>query len=163
MFSTSFIEILSRDFDQAVDLLKNIQLCKYEEFFFPVNISNNHWILAIYEVRLQKLNILNSLRSSNIPEQKQNRLSGLIFLLKRYICTKMDCDLEVIYLTVPVQSNGFDCGLFVINFARSSVDVQSLAADKGAREYSFPEQIYNFSRINVARDILTLQITCDIV
>ena len=76
----------------------------------------------------------------------------------------MNCTVEHQNLTVPVQENGFDCGLFVINYARSWVNVQSIS-NNDARNYSFPvgDDMYKFSRLNFARDILTLRINVDIV
>lgn len=124
-------------------------LSSFDEIYFPANYQL-HWLLFVLNLKKNKITIWNSLTSSD----DDCALLDLTDRVKRYAkdsgLMKADKFEDIHAFTqskAPRQPNGYDCGLFTINYLRHaflcSADVPNA---------------FRFSRMDFAKDILKLSI-----
>ncbi|MDI9338917.1 MAG: Ulp1 family isopeptidase, partial [Alphaproteobacteria bacterium] len=89
---------------------RNFNIFDYEYVFFPV-MENNHWILFYW--CNNKLHFYNSLGnfSSDAACNIKNFIKG------QFIAANRKCNIETVTISYPVQSNSYDCGVFITQYA----------------------------------------------
>ena len=91
---------------------------QYDKVLIPINIGNNHWLLAYINMRIKELFIYDSIDN----EQRQiNIINNLLTWLMSFI-PKQDRKNEeekwkAEIVDAPLQTNGFDCGVFTMKYA----------------------------------------------
>ncbi|POW14474.1 hypothetical protein PSTT_02906, partial [Puccinia striiformis] len=96
-----------------------INIFEKDLIFFPINLSNLHWVLGVINNRQKRFEYYDSLGGSG---------SGVLSKLRRYYQdeyqAKKDEDVDLNEWSdyqpeVPLQSNSSDCGVFVCQFMYS--------------------------------------------
>lgn len=93
------------------------------KIFFPINISNSHWTLAVLFIESKRIQYYDSLVSGQ--QQQDKFLKSILNWLSDESKIKKGVDIErseweLVYCTqenTPQQTNGVDCGVFTIMFA----------------------------------------------
>jgi len=73
----------------------------------PINYSGYHWLLAIISFEERKIYILDSLGKQYVDTIEKNLLN--------YLQKNGKDGFQVVYVNVPQQSNGCDCGVFLLH------------------------------------------------
>jgi Ulp1 family protease len=129
---------------------KKFDVFAADMLFFPVNLNNSHWTLAVVYVQLKKICYLDSMAGAGTKY-----LQTLMRWLSDEHRDKKGCDLpdvdawELIpckWETTPQQHNSVDCGAFTIMFADFLADDQDLMG--------FAQEDIRLFRRKIARFIL---------
>lgn len=102
--------------------LKNIDLFSYDLIMVPVNVNNNHWCLAVINLKQEKLEYYDSLQlgdTGQILEHLRRWLKDRIEGSESK--PKLDPDhlTKDIHTDIPLQTNAIDCGVFTCQYANS--------------------------------------------
>ena len=107
-----------------------------DRLIFPININKNHWVLAVIDLKNEKIIVYNSLKSTGDDD--------IVPILQKWLeadyldKTKTELNIDGWYkknLKVPQQNNN-DCGIFVCMFAmyssldQSPKDITNLEGEK---------------------------------
>jgi hypothetical protein len=141
------------DTPSLVEMLSDLKLSKYEIVLCPVNdsrsttsqMSGQHWSLLCYVQDQSTVYHIDSLNSFNAAETKimASKLSALFG--KSLNCKNLCC---------AQQDNGYDCGIYVIFFARQIVKSFELSGGFDVR--SVQKTLPKSYRSNLISDIETL-------
>ena len=94
---------------------KNLDIFEMDKIFFPINIDNMHWTLAVVYPQKKRIEYFDSMRGKG-----EFYMAGLLQWIKDEASTKgHDINMEewTTYSRsheIPQQGNGFDCGVFTI-------------------------------------------------
>jgi len=136
---------------------RKIDLFDKDIIFFPVNLANMHWVLAVINKRKKRFEYYDSLAGPD---------PGVIAKLRRYYKdeyrAKNNEDLDLAEWSdyqpeVPKQSNSSDCGVFVCQFMHSlSQDL----VDTGYQEAKAESVVFDFTAENMPyiRNMMVLEI-----
>jgi Ulp1 family protease len=136
-------DLLKRFKNGIIDKRDN-PLNRLDIIYIPV-LYHGHWILFILDLKKNLVCLNNSL--DGYAEDDLHEVMRRVFL---YVVDAGLMSTEAVQfekVAVPQQDNGFDCGLFTINFLRKAL------ADKE----NFPDS-FDFSRLDMAVDLLSLKI-----
>jgi Ulp1 family protease len=127
---------------------KKFDVFQMDKIFFPVNISNTHWTMAVVLISRKEIHYYNSMKDAGTRYKR-----GLLRWLGDESKSKKKSDLDESGWTslsppCPQQQNGFDCGMFSIMCA----DVMS--DDIPVSEDAYAQQHMPFFRRKVASAIL---------
>ena len=92
---------------------RKIDVFSMDKVFFPVNIANTHWALAVVWVSRKQIRYFDSMSGAGkgyveglrrwLAEERKER-KGEVLSLEDWTCGSMR--------GIPQQQNGFDCGVF---------------------------------------------------
>jgi sentrin-specific protease 1 len=100
-----------------------ISLDANQIIFIPLHLYGNHWALGVFKTMPSKLEIFDSLIDhqtfENVEEKNKVVENAVNFLkalhnTKGQVYTKTDVE-EIV--GIPQQSNGYDCGVFLLMYA----------------------------------------------
>lgn len=107
-----FMKTIERDGNyQAASFWQGIKgqpINKYDLFFIPI-CSGYHWILAVIDFISNEIQIYDSLHG---------QYSSIVKTLNGFLRFQGLDTLHSYYPMVPTQRNGYDCGVFVMEFGR---------------------------------------------
>lgn len=106
-----FMKSIERDGYQAASCWQGIKgqpLNKYDLFLIPI-CSGYHWILASIDFLNNEINIYDSLHGE---------YSHTVRIINGFLQFQGINSLKANYPMVPTQHNGYDCGVFVMEFGR---------------------------------------------
>ena len=122
------------DYRQVRRWTKSFDVFVFEKLYFPINISNSHWTLAVVYMQTRRIQYYDSLHSTT---------TTYLTALKRWIQDEhadkkgsplpRNEDWELIPCsseTTPKQANGYDCGVFTIMSAdliASNLDIMLIS------------------------------------
>jgi hypothetical protein len=123
-----------------------------EHVFFPINITNTHWVAVIAHIQERRLEYYDSMRAIN-PKFYLNLIFN--YLKDEHKATKGGLELEHqnlwqledCSLFCPKQNNDYDCGVFVCTFA------YHLATNK---RYTFTNDYVSVIRKKMGRLAITM-------
>jgi sentrin-specific protease 1 len=147
-FSSSFMDKL---FEGNVYTYKNVErwsrhfnpLNTYDKIFFPINISNWHWVLICADRSTKTMTYFDSL----FGESGHLYLSNILNYFKEHSYLQNDIwNLVDIPIDQPSQTNNCDCGIFTIMVADFLTDDLSISFIK--------EGDMNFFRRKICSSIL---------
>ena len=112
--------------------------------FVPINRGSSHWVAAIIDTTERVVHLLDSMNAAHAwAEEVCERLISWVVrdsIEKEHAKRELVADksgwthrVEV----VPYQTNGQDCGVFVLSFARDLLDKERMDTDGSALECSF--------------------------
>ncbi len=131
-FSTYFYYLLSRNKDLVGNTTtiinwlekRNIDLTAFDKVIVPLQVHNNHWTLAVLNIKEKKIEYLDSLITNAGTITGLRIIADLQFFHDRVcVTTKVpeDCTNWTIDMfskeDIPQQCNGKDCGVFLCTFA----------------------------------------------
>ena len=85
--------------------------------YFPYNF-NLHWVLFIIDRRKNVVYLNNSMKNYSASALKEIIRRLLLFVVEYKLMT---LGVEFQEVAVPQQEDGFDCGVFTINFLRKAL------------------------------------------
>jgi sentrin-specific protease 1 len=97
---------------------KKFDVLSKDKIFFPVNIGNTHWALAVVYVKRKEIVYFDSLKRDGI-----RYLQALARWFQEDVKDKKETDVDTTKWILrsesnaPQQRNGYDCGVFTITFA----------------------------------------------
>ena len=136
-----------------VEMFGGLDLNSYEIVLCPVNdsrsassrISGQHWSLLCYVRNQSTVYHIDSLNAFNAAETKIIASKLSVLLGRSLQCKNLCC---------TQQTNGFDCGIFVIYFAREIVN--SFKHHKCFKSSSVQQPMPEFYRDSLASDLRNL-------
>ena len=106
------------DYRQVKRWTRSIDVFDFEKLYFPINVSNSHWTLAVVYMQTRRIQYCDSLLNTTtiyltalkrwIQDEHADKKG--IPLLNNYEWVVVPCSSE----TTPKQTNGYDCGVFTI-------------------------------------------------
>lgn len=111
------------DFENVKSWTKSDNPFHKSKLFFPINHNNSHWTLLVVFIDKKEIRYYNSLNSGGLAFMKHifHWLQDVVVHLKLKNIEVNESDWKFIDTDdnqdVPKQTNGFDCGMFVINYA----------------------------------------------
>ncbi|KAL0487510.1 ubiquitin-like-specific protease ULP1B [Acrasis kona] len=133
----------SYDYESVRDFTKNTKMLHMNKIIIPVNISGAHWTLCILNLQLQKFEYYDTL-----IEFPGHREAGekIVNNLRRYLEDEVreknnqtiDCNTWPTYFydkLIPHQDNGYDCGVFICQFARVISQDKPIEFDQTDMQY----------------------------
>ena len=97
---------------------RSVNVFELDRVLVPINLSNTHWTLALIEPHSRKLTYYDSMGGTG---------KGVLQTLRRWLCDEAMDKLQLrideqawtltVPKSVPLQTNGNDCGVFVAAFA----------------------------------------------
>ena len=150
-FSSLKENVKNKNTDKIDRLLEKVIIKKFDNkiIFLPLNINNYHWILLIYFNNT--IFILDSLSNNTSIEEELN-------IFKKYIIKTVDQKIDTSKIkikqlkNIPKQTNGYDCGIFVCQYARYFIENKSLGDN-----LTFTQENIPFFRYEMAKDILLFE------
>ncbi|CAF0965043.1 unnamed protein product [Brachionus calyciflorus] len=116
----------------------------------PININNNHWILCSIDNRLCKVSIYDSF-VKEYPDLIKNLREFLSLKYIQLYGVSLTNHWSFSYIkNIPVQRNGYDCGVFICKFGEY--------LSKGSDNFTFLSKDMDFFRKNIILSILNNQI-----
>jgi Ulp1 family protease len=129
-----------------------IDIFKMNKIFFPVNIADNHWTMAIINMSKKQICYYDSFHSKG-----ERYLTGLLKYIvdegkDKHNMTINESEWSFISgdSTTPLQTNGYDCGVFSVMCADFLSDDLPL---------SYNQSEMNFFREKICADILRGELT----
>lgn len=112
-------------FDQVKRWSKKFDVFAMDKIFVPINISNMHWVLAVIFVQKRVIRYYDALNARSAHNSCRFHSKDLKMWLEMEHRDKKGVDLPEraawkainIIRNIPLQTNGYDCGLFVLRFA----------------------------------------------
>ena len=119
-FNTFFAErLLKTDkhykYENVKKWSKKLDIFEMDKIFFPINIDNMHWTLAVVYPQEKRIEYFDSMRGKG-----KFYMDGLLQWIKDEAATKehpINIEEWTTYSRsdeIPQQGNGFDCGMFAI-------------------------------------------------
>jgi sentrin-specific protease 1 len=100
---------------------KPTNVFKMQSVFLPVNIANVHWVLIVIDMERRRIKFYDSLFDKQAGEKIcKNILKWLQYESEQLIDEHFDKNEWMFSLGgggIPQQTNGFDCGVFVLMYA----------------------------------------------
>ena len=106
------------DYRQVKRWTRSIDVFDFEKLYFPINVSNSHWTLAVVYMQTRRIQYYDSLLNTTtiyltalkrwIQDEHADKKG--IPLLNNDEWEVVPCSSE----TTPKQTNGYDCGVFTI-------------------------------------------------
>jgi sentrin-specific protease 1 len=102
-------------------------ITKFVTLLFPVNVDNNHWILIQVNTQWLSIVIMDSLSSAK--NSYRPIVNNIIRIVKGMYESNMDLnyDEHAFIADCPQQPNGYDCGMYVLNFAEQIIRKKKIA------------------------------------
>uniref|UniRef100_A0A146L9W8 Ubiquitin-like-specific protease 1 n=1 Tax=Lygus hesperus TaxID=30085 RepID=A0A146L9W8_LYGHE len=143
---------------------QNVRLVELDRLLIPVHISGNHWTLSCVNFNSKTFEYYDNLRGSD---------RGILRCLRSYVRDEIETysadrptrskllqDLagwrDFIDLKIPLQRNGYDCGVFILYMARllcSDAPMYITGAD-GSSVPTFTQTDITHFRAHIARSLL---------
>jgi len=119
MFNSYFYQLLSskRGFEAVERWKVYPEEKKYDYLLIPVNMDK-HWLLCLVDMEKRKITIFDSLCSTDDP--KTEIFKNLRQYLKKTGVDVTDWKYQV--GLVPQQDNNFDCGAFILGYAKQLLE-----------------------------------------
>ena len=108
--SLIFSKIRSIGFPMGENYIRNFSINVFKKILFPINSNNSHWKLCHVNLESNQINMYNSLTTIYADKDLQ-----LVQNIMDFWVTG-DWDAQVIRCSQ--QKNGFDCGIYVMEFSR---------------------------------------------
>lgn len=115
-FVSKLLEGGSYDYARVKRWTKKFDVFAQDKIFFPVNLNNTHWTMAVVFIRKQEIHYYDSMSGSG-----RRYLDALLLWVvdeakekKKITINKSEWKLISNEDDVPQQRNGFDCGMFSI-------------------------------------------------
>ena len=96
---------------------KSFDIFEMDKVFFPINIDNTHWAMAVVYIQGKKIHYYDSMYGNDGMQWMEGLLQWLVDEAKE----KKDITLDIkewslvgSQTRVPKQNNDFDCGVFAI-------------------------------------------------
>ena len=105
---------------------KDTTVFEFDKLFFPINITNTHWTLAVIYVTEKRIQYYDSIAGYGGPALEDKYLNALFQWLQDEHKDKCGTELpdkeswkkdRCNKKSTPQQKNGVDCGVFTIMFA----------------------------------------------
>ena len=105
------------EFDEVKRWTRHINVFSFKKLFFPVNINNSHWVLLVIDIENKFIGYYDSMGNEDSHgnmevlfrwmveeaiDKNKDKINGHEWRLINYS------------RSIPLQTNGFDCGTFVI-------------------------------------------------
>jgi Ulp1 family protease len=139
-FSSFFYELLSAkgrgyDYARVRTWSRRFDMFALDKVFIPVHLGN-HWCLAIINFAARRFEYYDSFGHDNEP---------CLSRLRRYVTDEhqdkkkeplagLDEWTDLVPKNIPRQTNGYDCGVFMLEFARHAM----LRVDNASADSQFP-------------------------
>lgn len=109
------------DYTRVRRWTKRVDVFACEKLVIPINLSNTHWILVVIYVQAKEMHLMDSMGPQNRSSYLDNvgRWLGDEYRVRKKNGKELDVGgwKKVFREDVPLQRNGFDCGMFVITAA----------------------------------------------
>ena len=121
-FSTHFLTLLGTgdkySFKNVENWTKNINIFEMRRLYFPINIKNKHWVLAVVDMETKQICYYDSLKDSKLNKRGYSYMEYLLRWLRDVAGENHDMSKWEILKKekIPMQDNIDDCGVFVIMF-----------------------------------------------
>lgn len=115
----SFLRLQVEDEDEYEDLRRGLAIDKLTWLFLPINDnsdfggSSTHWSLLICHIPTGGVYTLDSSQNYNLSSTKS--------ILKKLSTLLVQPLLPLVSIPCPSQQNGYDCGIYVVEFAEKIV------------------------------------------
>lgn len=122
-FNSFFLsKLLERDsytFSNVRRWTKKFDILSKDKIFFPVNIRNTHWTLAVVYVQKKQIVYYDSMSGSgrDYLQALKKWFADDVKDKKNQVMDMSEWELISQLPDVPQQHNGYDCGVFTITFA----------------------------------------------
>jgi sentrin-specific protease 1 len=115
-FSSHFMDLLkTRDeynFQKVRRWAKDVPMSEQRRIYFPININNQHWALAVVHMDIKEIRYYDSI----FGENKGNPYMESLLRWLKDVGIKTSDWKCVGVRDIPQQNNGSDCGMFTILF-----------------------------------------------
>jgi len=128
---------------------KGLDIFELDKLFFPINIDNTHWALAVVFPQLKQIHYFDSM--GNDGEEYMSSLRQWVIdeaKSKKNLTLNPNDWTLVCRHDIPQQDNGWDCGVFTVACADFLLDNLPL------NENSYSQAKMEFWREKIAVDIL---------
>jgi sentrin-specific protease 1 len=148
-FNSFFVSKLMEngyDYAKVKRWTKKFDVFEQDKIFFPVNLSNTHWTMAVVFVQKKEIHYYDSMSGAG-RSQLNALLNWIVDEAKEKKSMTIDRSEWILrgghQLTTPQQENGFDCGMF-------SICCASYLADDLPLEYEQSEMPENRMKVGAA-------------
>lgn len=164
-FNSFFVERLLKtdkkyNYNNVKRWSKKFDIFELDKVFFPINIDNMHWTLAVVYPQLKEIHYFDSMRGKGqfYMEGLRNWIMDEAAIKKNLTLDPSEWILISRTHEIPQQGNGFDCGVFTI------VSADFLSDNLPLNEQSYSQTKMPFFREKIGCDILkgTLSYSLDI-
>lgn len=132
VFSSYFYTNLKHNLQRVLKYTKNINIFKFKFLYFPVHL-NSHWIFVCYDTIKNNLEYRDSFNQKDLCvikniskylEHEYQRINKIVLT-----CNILDIDF------VEEQSNSYDCGVFLLMYAKHRIYEQDKFKYKNMKIY----------------------------
>ena len=145
-----YSSLIQRGHYSMINWFKNVNIFEFDIVYIPININNNHWILATIESFKCKVTVYDSFKSnqSNVLTNLHSYINMKYNQYYKVNLTNHWCFTQE--YNIPLQKNTYDCGVFLCKIAQ----IKSLNSDC----FNFFARDMDYYRKNVLLSILTSKI-----
>jgi hypothetical protein len=121
-FNIHFLTLLGTgdkySFKNVEKWTENINVFEMRRLYFPINITNEHWVLAVVDMETKQICYYDSLKHTKLNKKGYSYMEYLLRWLRDVAGENHDMSKWEILKKekIPMQDNVIDCGVFVIMF-----------------------------------------------
>ncbi len=121
-FNIHFLTLLGTgdkySFKNVEKWTENMNIFEMRRLYFPINITNKHWALAVVDMETKQICYYDSLEHSKLNKRGYSYMEYLLRWLRDVAGENHDMSKWEILKKekIPMQDNEIDCGVFVIMF-----------------------------------------------
>ena len=116
---------------------------RVDTIYIPVNVNGNHWVLYVVSVKYGCMYVCDSMGD------EIRYMDNVIHMFK--LMYKKDFIYAKFLKPVLKQKNGYDCGVYTIEFLSRMMDKQDLSANKMKWSRKLLINTFNINRQNLVR------------
>ena len=124
---------------------RNINIFDYDKLFFPVNISNGHWLLVVIWLKEKEIRYYDSMGDSYF-EHTTKKFLDYMQIVHKIDSTKWRCVNVRKEDGLAQQENGNDCGVYMLMFC------DCLAVDVSMKKFKASQA--KISRYRIANSLM---------
>ena len=112
--------------------IRNIDIFQLDKLVFPIHYETNHWILVLIELGQNKIHVYDSYHGAHTEIFQEFRN----YLQLHHMHTKQGQQFRITDWTnidhsdIPKQTNGYDCGVFTLQYAHCIANDQHITCDQ---------------------------------
>ena len=117
LFNTFFFNSIKNSISSVDSWFQNVNIFSYKFHLIPIHHNNNHWMLVCTDLNQSKVTLFDSFHQTHPSVLLKIKEFYQRHYVHHYSVSLPDSWTFIHEKSIPLQRNGYDCGVFVCKFA----------------------------------------------